>query len=251
MINSVARCAEILKIIFGGVNRFTDISYRLNLNKSTTHRLLKALEKSGLVTQDPLTRKYLPGYLILRLASNPIFSHQLLIVSSHDEMVRLSKLSAESVALHISIGGERICLEEIQSDQDIKYISGVGSVAPIYVGSAGKLLLSEMERKDLQILLNNIQLLPVGPKTIIKQKRLLRELDEIRKQGYATSQEERLFGGVAVSVPIKNYICPVALSIVGPYFRLGSKMMDFLDDLKLSSKRISKKVQSYSRENRG
>jgi len=250
LINSILRCAEILKTVFNGVNRLTDISYNLNLNKSTTHRLLKALEKSGLIIQDHLTRKYLPGHLILRLASNPIFSHQLLVVSCHDEMIHLRDLTKESVVLHIAIGSQRICLEEIQTNEDIKYISGVGSVAPIYVGAGGKLLLSEMEKEDLELLLNNIKLLPVGPKTIIEKKKLLKELEKIHKQGYATSREERLYGGVAISVPIKNYVCPVALTILGPQFRFGAKMIDSLDDLKLSAKRISEKLYSRSGENR-
>jgi IclR family KDG regulon transcriptional repressor len=248
LINSILRCAEILKTVFNGVNRLTDISYNLNLNKSTTHRLLKTLEKSGLIIQDHLTRKYLPGHLILRLASNPIFSHQLLVVSCHDEMIRLRDLTKESVVLHIAIGSQRICLEEIQTNEDIKYISGVGSVAPIYVGAGGKLLLSEMEKEDLELLLNNIKLLPVGPKTIIEKKKLLKELEKIHKQGYATSHEERLYGGVAISVPIKNYVCPVALTILGPQFRFGAKMIDSLDDLKLSAKRISEKLYSIQRK---
>jgi DNA-binding IclR family transcriptional regulator len=237
-----------LKNVFKGVNRLTDISYNLKLNKSTTHRLLKSLENSGLIIQHPITRKYLPGHLFLRLASNPIFSHQLLVVSCHDEMVHLRNLTRESVVLHIAIGSKRICLEEIQTDEDIKYISGVGSVAPIYVGAGGKVLLSEIENKDLELLLNNIKLLPVGPKTVIDRKRLLKEIEKIRKRGYATSRGERLYGGVAISVPIKNYVCPVALTILGPQFRFGSKMINYLGDLKLSAKRISEKLYSIQRK---
>jgi IclR family KDG regulon transcriptional repressor len=237
-----------LEIVFNGVNRLTDISYNLNLNKSTTHRLLKTLEKSGLIIQDHLTRKYLPGYLILKLASNPIFSHQLLVVTCYDEMIYLRNLTKESVVLHIAIGSQRICLEEIQTNEDIKYISGVGSVAPIYVGAGGKILLSGMEKGDLKLLLNNIKLLKVGPKTVIEKKKLLKELEKIHKQGYATSHGERLYGGVAISVPIKNYVCPVALTILGPQFRFGAKMMDCLDDLKLSAKRISEKLYSIQRK---
>jgi IclR family KDG regulon transcriptional repressor len=248
LINSIYRSAEILKSIFNGINRLTDISYNLNVNKSTTHRLLKALETSGLIIQDHLTRKYLPGHLILRLASNPISSHQLLIVSSYDEMVRLRDVTRESVVLHIAIGSKRICLEEVQTKEDIKYISGVGSVAPIYVGAGGKVLLSEMEERNLELLLNSIKLLPVGPKTVIKREMLLKELEKIRKQGYATSKGERLYGGVAISVPIKNYVCPVALTILGPQFRFGAKMIDSLGDLKLSAKRISEKLCSIQRK---
>ena len=115
LIKSIYRSAEILKAIYSGVNRLTDISYSLNLNKSTTHRLLKALEKSGFITQDSQNRKYLPGHLIFRLASNQISSHQLLVVACHGEMYHLRNLTKESIALHIPIGSQRIAWRKFRA----------------------------------------------------------------------------------------------------------------------------------------
>ena len=43
----------------------TDISERLNLTKSTVHRLLQALVAQGLVTQDAARRQYSLGYRVL------------------------------------------------------------------------------------------------------------------------------------------------------------------------------------------
>jgi DNA-binding IclR family transcriptional regulator len=245
LIKSIYRSAEILKAIYSGVNRLTDISYSLNLNKSTTHRLLKALEQSGFITQDSQNRKYLPGHLIFRLASNPIFSHQLLVVACHGEMYHLRDLTKESIALHIPIGSQRICLAEVPSNQDIVYVSGVGNLAPIYIGSAGKVLLSEMRNENFELLLSGMKLLPIGPRTIVDKKKLTREIEKIRMLGYATSHEERLVGGVAISVPIKHYVCPASLSILAPYFRFGAKMMNFLDELKLSATRISANIKDH------
>lgn len=242
-VNSIIRGINILKILSNGMDRISDISKELKLSKASVHRLLKTLEFSDFVKQDPITRRYYLGPLIHYLASKYEITHKNFILSAFDEMVRLRDISRETVALHIRLGIERICLEEIQGLEIIKYSSGKGTFAPIYLGSAGKVLLAELEYRELQLIMENIQLTPVGPNTITNKETFLNELEKVRTQGYATSFGERLPGGSAISVPIKKYVCPVALSVLGPENRLTiRKMMRILKELKKSSTRISRKL---------
>lgn len=243
-VNSIIRGAEILKSLSDGIDRISSVSDKLHLSKATAHRLLKSLEMSGLVMRDPVTRRYYLGPLILDLASRPIIAHQNLIVSAFEEMKYLRDLSRETVVLHIRIGLERICLEELQSFENIKYTAGKGVTAPIYTGSAGKVLLSELREDEFQPLLKNLILTPVGPNTITDKKVLIEELEKVRKQGYALSFGERIPGSASISVPIKSYVCPVALSVLGPDNRFVSKvMMEVLKEMKKSAARISRKLK--------
>jgi DNA-binding IclR family transcriptional regulator len=244
MVNSVYRAAEILSMLSAGKNRITDICKELSLSKSTTHRLLKTLEECGFVVQDPTSHQYFLGHLILKLSSNPLATHQNLIVCAYDEMKRLREMSGETVTLHIRVGTQRICLEEMQANQNIRYVIGKGSVSPIYAGSAGKILLSELSDNELDNLLKNIKLTPVGPNTITDRNVLFRELDKIRKQGYAISSGETLEGAISISVLIRGYFCPVALSIFGAKFRFGPKIMDFKDKMEIGARRILNKINS-------
>lgn len=163
-------------------------------------------------------------------------------------MKRLRDMSNETAVLHIRIGTQRICLEEMQSNQSTKYIVGKGSVSPIYAGSAGKILLSELGEKELDLLLENINFVSVGPNTITDRKVLIEELNKIRKTGYAISSGETLEGAISLSVSIKGYICPIALSIFGPNFRLGPKIMNFRREMEISAARISKKFIRLGRK---
>jgi len=242
MVNAVTRAADILRNIGEGKSRLTDISESLNLSKSTTHRLLKTLEKSGFVIQDPISRKYHLGYLILTLSSNPVIAHQDLILWSHKEMMRLRDISKETVALHIRIGTQRICLSEIPSNQKIRYTTGAGSVGPIYAGSAGKILLSMMDENESEKILGKTDLAPVGPRTITDRGRLLQDIRKIRKKGYATSSGETLEGAASISIPIRGYVCPAALSIFGPKYRLGPRITEFLKDMRKAERIISRLV---------
>ena len=121
MVNSVYRAAEILSMLSVGKNRITDIGKELSLSKSTTHRLLKTLENCGFVFQDPISHQYFLGHLILKLSSNPLTTHQNLIVCAYEDMKRLREISGETITIHIRIGTQRICLEEMQANQNIRY----------------------------------------------------------------------------------------------------------------------------------
>ena len=246
LINSIARGADVLKSLSGGLDRVSEISEQIRLSKSTVHRLLKSLEKSQLVIQDPVTRRYFLGPLVLNLSSKPIVAHQSLIVSAHKEMKYLRDLSRETVVLHVRVGLERICLEELESLENIKYTAGKGYMAPIYIGSAGKVLLGELGDDELQLLLKNLTLVRIGPNTITDKKVLLKELEKVRKQGYATSFGERLPEVASISVPIRGYGCPVALSVLGPDNRFSPEiMMDVLKEMKKSAARISTRLLEW------
>jgi DNA-binding IclR family transcriptional regulator len=68
IVNSITKGADILRNLSEGIDRISDLSKNLQLSKSTAHRLLKTLEISELVMQDPITRRYYLGPLILKLA---------------------------------------------------------------------------------------------------------------------------------------------------------------------------------------
>jgi IclR family KDG regulon transcriptional repressor len=241
-VNSILRGAEILRCVSEGIDRISDLSKSTRMSKSTVHRLLKSLTASGLARQNEATHRYYLGPLAHRLVSQPIIAHQNLIATAYNEMRQLMLVTRETVNLNIPIGTERMCLEEIESPENIKCVSGKGSIAPLYSGSAGKMLLAELNPAQLKIILKNVRFIGLQKNTITNQNDLLIELEKVKKQGYATSFSERIAGAASISIPIKNYICPVALSIMGTENRFQDKMMDFLQDLKASSARISRKL---------
>ncbi len=251
---SIPKAIRILKSLSNGVDRVSDLAEALELSKSTTHRLLRSLEQCSMVKQDPISRRYYLGPLIIDLASKPIITHRNLTTCAFEDMNYIRDLSRETVVLYIRMGHEKICIEEFQSLEDIRYTIGKGFVAPIYTGSSGKILLSELKNNELQLLLRNLRLESFTPNTITDKKILLNELRKIRRQGYAMSFGERVKGASSISVPISNYVCPVALSIMGPDNRFSlNKMMEILPVTKERAIHISKKLggnRAYKSQNK-
>jgi DNA-binding IclR family transcriptional regulator len=247
-IDTITKATYILKSLSEGIDRVTDLARLHGLSKSSSHRYLKSLEKNSMVRRDPITRRYYIGPLLLSLASTPIISHQGLTVSAFEEMRHLRDLTQETVVLHIRIGLERVCLEELPSFQELKYTAGKGLIAPLYTGSAGKMLLAGMNDSEVDLLLKNFNYEQIGPNTITDREALMQEIKKAKINGYSMSFGERVQGSASLSVPVKNYICPVALSVLGPESRFGKNaMMEHLEEIKASAARISVKLSESIR----
>ena len=241
-INSVIRAAEILKCLSRGLNRLSDISRDLDLTKSTTYRLLSTLEKSGLVMQDPIRHRYYLGHLILSLSADPLLAHQNLVVCAAEDLESLRQVSRETVAIHLPFGNQRISVEEIPSFEAIKFTAGRGAVAPLFAGAVGKVLLSQLSQVNFDRFLENTTLIKIGNNTITDPDELRLAIKKTQQDGYATSFGERFAESACISVPIKNYIQPVALSVLGPDKRIASHQDTLLIEMKAAAERITGKI---------
>ena len=240
--NTILRSAEILRCISSGAERIIDIADRSDLSMSTVHRLLTSLKQATFVQQDAVSKRYYLGSFIHSLISNPIILHKALIISSHNEMEHLTKKTRETVTLTIPVGINRICLEVVESPEALRSSVTQGSTLPLYAGAAGKVLMSEMNDKYLEMIFQRISFTQFQKNTITNKESLLENLRSIREQGYATSNSEIIAGSASISVPIKNYICPVALSVMGPENRLGPKMINFVNTLQSGANKISQNL---------
>ena len=70
----VSKAMRVLKMILTEPENpgISEIASRLNLAKSTTHGILAALEETGWVLRDPITRKYTCGFTTKKIAENAV-----------------------------------------------------------------------------------------------------------------------------------------------------------------------------------
>lgn len=240
LVKSIVKSAGILRCISEGRNRLCDIARNEKVSKSTIHRLLRTLVATGFVVQDPLSFQYFLGPGILELLSNVTIAHEGLTLCALREMQRLRAFTRETILLHVRVGLQRVCIEEVESRENIKYINGKGFVAPLYTGAAGKILLSELTDEEIAFFLEVIDLIAVTNRTITDKEKLFFEIKKAREMGYATSFGERVEGSSCISVPVRNYSMPVALSVLGPDNRFTvDRIRESLQEIKASAKRIS------------
>lgn len=242
-ISTIVHAAKILDLLSKNIGNISKISQKLNLNVATVHRTLKTLEITEFAIQDPITRRYHLGPMIQKLSSDPLNNHHNLILIAHEYIEDLCSFSGETSGIQIRIGIKRVIIDEVESPHPIRFLGGKGHTSPVYTGAAGKVLLSEMNESELELLLDKMQLIAVGPNTITDRKALIKELGKVRRQGFATSLNEILQGASAIAVPVKNYFFPIALGLVGPEARVLSKQESYIEKLKKAAKKISNQLK--------
>ena len=241
-ISSIIRATEILKCLTIGDHQLSLIARKLRYNKATVYRVLKTLEKVGLAIQDPITLLYYPGPMLSTLTNNFQNVHQVLNVIALKHMEALRDAIVELVTLQVPMGTQRIIIEVAQVDRDFGFIRQRGSMSPIYTGAAGRVLLSKYADMELKLMLDSMELKPITEKTTVNKNLLLQQIKRVRLQGYAIESNEISLGITAISVPVENYSCPIALTIAGMENNIKKNAEKLLKSLLKTSKIISDKL---------
>ncbi len=182
----------------------TDISRRIGLAKSTSHRFLQALESQGLVTSEPNGRGFRLGYQLIywgTLAQTSIeLRNEALPV-----LRQLAERTGESAILSIRVGNSATWVEMIESRHPVRLAMKIGQRLHLHAGASSKVLLAFLADEEIEQLLPQIDLTPLEKNTITTQQDLREELHAIRKLGYATSFEETDLGAMGVAAPVYDH----------------------------------------------
>jgi DNA-binding IclR family transcriptional regulator len=223
-VQSVERGIDILMALANGPKTLTEVKIETGLSKGTAFRLLASLNYENLVVKEAHSNLYMLGPGFLRLFQGVMQGVGAITAVAKPALTSLWEETEETVTVHVRVGAERICIEELPSPQPIRYVSTLGAAAPLHVGSAGKVLIAFMESAEMEKTLQTLPLLPVTSATISDLDALRAELDTVRRQGYAMSHGERIPGASAVSVPVRGLQGFLAsLSVLGPADRLPRK----------------------------
>jgi DNA-binding IclR family transcriptional regulator len=218
----------------------TEIASRVDLHKSTVHRLLASLEGKGFIMRNSSTDKYRLGYRLWELSANLAQSDdpgQVLL----PDMELLRDQIGETISLYVLDGLERVRIQAVQSNQEIRRVAPVGARMPLYVGASSKVLLAFAEPAVQELLFASADL-PAG----LSREALLQQLSDTRRQGFATSVEEREIGAAALSAPIlgRGGKLVAALAVSGPANRLTlEKMLEHAPLLQAAALRMGKMLK--------
>jgi len=225
----------------------SELARRLDLSKSTAHRLLGSLVKAGMVAQDPETRRYKLGREAVQLGYTAIYSDPLL----HAALPYLHYLAgqlSEAVYLAERRGLEAAPVLQVLSPV-IQEQLGWYTTIPLHSTSAGKVLLAYSAEGVLQAVLDE-GLARDTEYTITDPAELRQELERVREEGYAICFEEHDLGVSGVGVPVRNPEgqVVVALAIAGPSYRLTrDQAVASVEKLKAISGEITRKLESLRR----
>lgn len=206
----------------GGDVALSELAAMSGLPLPTIHRIVRTLVGSGYVRQLP-SRRYALGPRLIGLgdaASRMLGSWAL------PQLAALVEQVGETANLAMLDGDAVVYVAQVPSKHSMRMFTEVGRRVPAHCTGVGKVLLAQLSTADVVALLGRAGLVAQTEHTITDPDRLLRELDEIRRQGYAVDDAEQELGVRCVAVVVPGGPSMTAVSVSGPETRVTWASVD-------------------------
>lgn len=246
VVQSVDRALSILEALSDGEMGLIDLSKKVELNKSTVHRLLNTLIYKNYVSQNPENNKYRLTFKVLELGNKMLNTISIVSIAK-PYITRLAEETNEVVHLVSIEGNEVVYIDKIDSNNTIRMHSYIGKSIPIYCTAVGKAYMASMDDEMFFETWKNIEknIVKLTDNTITTKEAMLEELKRIRDTGYSIDREENEEDVVCVAAPIFNFDKKVkyAISISTPKIRINDEKIKLFGRLvKDTADKISKEL---------
>jgi len=185
----------------------SDLARELGLTRSTTHRYVATLASLRYLEQDDATRKYRLGPRVLDLGFSMLGSLELREIAA-PHLRQLTDATGHTSNLAIRDDTDVILIDRVRGRpgryHHLEFSLHVGSRLPSYCSATGKALLAFLPRPDLDRLLDHVDLVQRGPRTVTDKNSLLAELEQVRRTGLATNDEELESALRSIAAPIRS-----------------------------------------------
>lgn len=231
---AVDRATALLTLVVesGAPRTFTSLVEELGLAKSTTSRLLQALERSRLLQRDQ-AGAFRPGALFSLYAARPSAVHDLAELA-RPALERLGELTEETVNLAVPRGSEVVDIAQVDSRYLLGATNWVGVDVPAHCTALGKVLYAfgalplppgNLERRT--------------PHSPVDRAQLDHALVEVRRRGWAASLDELEVGLSAVAVPVRaaDGVVVAAICVSGPTTRINDRGITALGEVLIAEVR--------------
>lgn len=197
-----------------------EISKASGLNKTTTHRLLRALQSESLIDRNSATSAYSLGPGLMALGVQALASSDLRR-RVRPLLKALARESGETATLEVPVENSMLILDEVAASHVVAAAGNIGTRWPIHATSTGKAWIA-FEDSGLDRISDHLQSL--AARTLTSKEEFRLQLTDIRRRGYAVSVDELEDGFTAVATVIRGALGDVqgALSIGGPTQRLSA-----------------------------
>lgn len=205
----------------GSDHGVSELARAVGRERSQVSRMLRALERGGLVEQDPATQRYRLGWSLLVLASGA--GDAALLRAARPVLRKVVARTDEVALLSVQRGNRSLTVLREESTQSLRAGGWVGRISPMHCTASGRALLFDSDDDLVEALtaddLGVPHSCPGAPRDLDE---LLGRLRTERKRGYALASEELEVGLTSVGVPVRDgagFIVAVA-NISGPTSRL-------------------------------
>ncbi len=243
LIPNIARALQILEYLARVKDEasITEIAAKFNYPKNSVFRVIKTLEHYGYVEEANHKYRATPRMLYLGYAGMRTNG---LVENSIDVMHSLRDELNETILIGTLMGNQVVIIEQLSSLQYIKFTTEIGRGVNIHASAPGKALLSFLPEKEQKNLINQITFTRYNDNTLPSKSAMMKEIEIVRKQGYAVDNGEEIKDVHCVGTPVFDYRhYPIAaIWTVSPDYRMPEESFHRIGEIvKEHAMRISRR----------
>ncbi len=222
-VQSIDRAVLLLELLgdAGGSMRLAELVTATGLPLPTVHRLIRSLTDNGYVRQEA-SRRYALGPRLIRLGEA---SSRGLGSVAMPHLTALASQIGETANMAVLDGDEVLYVAQVPSAHSMRMFTEVGRRVAAHSTGVGKALLSLLPDPLVSQLLHRTGMASRTPETITDPELMLRELADIRRQGWAVDRAEQEIGVWCVAAPLVDAPARVAISVSGPSGRISAERL--------------------------
>lgn len=223
-----------------------ELAERIQLSPGSVHRLLATLLRIGWVEQNARTAKYRLGTRLLGIGAAGLVANPV-IEAGKTYLSRLAEWTGHDALLSTIVGMRTVHLARVAGTNTRLVEFEPGRSQPAHAMADGKLLLAYLPKEEFEYL-RQVE----GPlhsytaKTIVDPDGFDRELEDIRRRGFAVDDGERFETGCGVAVPVlDNSQRPIlALACVGEYDISDSYLKSLVNQMLSLAREMSNQLSA-------
>lgn len=188
---TVDHALRILEVLGEGeALTLTQLSERLDLNRTVVHRLLRTLGNRSFVLRQGSV--YVPGPAFVRIASVATPDLRAIVAPV---LEGLSGQVGETTVFHVVDGGHAVVLDQFVATKHVVQVSHrIGSRHPLALGASGRAILANLPSGQAARALRRVP----------DAESIQEVLAETRRVGFAVSHDELQDGVYGIAVPVRG-----------------------------------------------
>lgn len=187
----------------GGDLGFGELAELTALPHATLHRVIERLVEGGYILRDQPRQRLQIGAGALEFA-NTIVANVPFASILRPILLEIVSRTGETVALnrYLADRGQAVIMAIQESDRELQYACAVGDIKHLHTGASGKAILAFLDPQRRVDVLARWGLPRATERTITDPAVLERDLQTIRRDGFAVSFGEWLPGAVGIAAPV-------------------------------------------------
>jgi DNA-binding IclR family transcriptional regulator len=210
----------------------SEISRKLTLPKSSTHRILTTLESEKCVHKNSQNGKYYFGVRLFSLNRAALEGLELR-EEAKPFLIELMKKTGLTVHMAVLEHNQAVLIEKLEPAEGVHIGTWIGRAMDVNSTAAGKALIAFMSSEELSQEINAKKFVRHNMKTIVSMSKLRAELGKVRELGYSVDDEEDELGVRCVGAPIFYGGGKViaAISVVGTTDQTSEERIELLGEI--------------------